>query len=237
MFKQVITLFRGAAHDASEDFTDRNAIPLLRQQIRDASAALLSARKAVAIAMVQHEQEQKQHKNIIAQIKDLEARTFAALEQGQEALAQEAAETISLLEAERDASQMSLDQSASEIERLKAMIRRSEMKIKELDRGQRLAVATDKTQRLREAVPHSGLSALNDAESTLKRLRTRQQQVDRSAELMDELAATGDPEAVKAKLAKAGCGASIESSANDVLKRLKQKMDNKKGEQDSNQDQ
>ncbi len=224
MFRQVMTLIRGAAHEASEDFTDRNALPLLRQQIREAATALQAARKAVAVAMVQDEREQKQHKRVLGQISDLEGRAVAALEQGRDDLAQEAAESIAFLERERESGQAALDSFSSEIRRLKNIVRRSEMRLKELDRGQRVAVATDQTQKLRHSLPDSGLSALGEAEDTLERLRRRQQQSDRTGEIMDELANEGSPEKVSERLAQAGCGKPLHSGADDVLARLKKKM-------------
>jgi len=225
MFKQVVTLFKGAANDASEEFVGRNALPLLRQQIREAAEALQAARKAVAIAMTQNEQEVKQYERVISRITDLETRTIAALEQGKHELAREAAETISFLEMERDASHSALESFADEIKRLKNIIRKSELKLKELTRGQRLAVATDKTQRLRDAVPGSGLSALNEAGETLENLRKRQAEIERTAELMNELAVSGDPAGISKKLAKAGCGAPLKSGVDDVLERLRKKSE------------
>ncbi len=67
MFKQIVTLFRGAAVDAGEEFTDRHAITLLRQQIRDCANAVAASRKAVAIAIAQNEQEAIQHKRLYSE--------------------------------------------------------------------------------------------------------------------------------------------------------------------------
>ena len=103
MFKTIITLFRGATHDAEEAFSDRHALAILNQQMRDSAVAVEQARKAVAIAMAQNRQEADQFDRLVARIADLEARTIAAIEQEKEDLAREAAETIALLEAERDA--------------------------------------------------------------------------------------------------------------------------------------
>ena len=40
MFNVILTLIRGRAYDAEEAFIDRNAVPLLAQQIRDAANAI-----------------------------------------------------------------------------------------------------------------------------------------------------------------------------------------------------
>lgn len=228
MFKQIVTLFRGAAVDASEEFTDRHAITLLRQQIRDCANAVAASRKAVAVAIAQNEREATQHKKLLTQIADLEARTVKAMERGEEKLALEAAETIAHLEAERDVSAQAQAQFEAEITRLKNSVRNAEMKLKELQRGQRLAVATDKTQKMRLVNPASGLSDLKEAEETLLRLRVRQQQIDATSNAMAEMEETGNPASITEKLAEAGCGEPLKSSAQDVLERLKNKKSKKK---------
>lgn len=224
MLKQFFALVRGRSYEAAETVVDRNALVILRQQIRDCADAIAAARRAVAIAIAQNEQEVAQFKKLVVRIDDLEKRTIAAIEQGQNELAREAAETIAMLEAERDASSEAQKSFSTEIERLKRIIRVSEMRLRELQRGQRIVAAVDSTQRLRESAPGSTLSALRDAEETLLRLRTRQKQIDATAAAMAEMEQSGDPAAVSEKLAAAGCGAPLRSSADAVLERLTKTM-------------
>ncbi|ESY11072.1 PspA/IM30 family protein [Mesorhizobium sp. C386A] len=224
MLKQFFALVRGRSYEAAEAVVDRNALIILRQQIRDCADAIAAARRAVAIAIAQNEQEVAQYKKLVLRIDDLEKRTIAAIEQGQNELAREAAETIAMLEAERDASAEAQKSFGTEIERLKRIIRVSEMRLRELQRGQRIVAAVDSTQRLRESAPGSSLSALRDAEETLLRLRTRQKQMDDTAAAMAEMEQSGDPAAVSEKLAAAGCGAPLRSSADAVLERLTKTM-------------
>lgn len=224
MLKQFFALVRGRSYEAAETVVDRNALVILRQQIRDCADAIAAARRAVAIAIAQNEQEVAQFKKLVVRIDDLEKRTIAAIEQGQNELAREAAETIAMLEAERDASGEAQKSFSTEIERLKRTIRVSEMRLRELQRGQRIVAAVDSTQRLRESAPGSSLSALKDAEETLLRLRTRQNQIDATAAAMAEMEQSGDPAAVSEKLAAAGCGAPLRSSADAVLERLTKTM-------------
>lgn len=224
MLKQFFALVRGRSYEAAETVVDRNALVILRQQIRDCADAIAAARRAVAIAIAQNEQEVSQFKKLVVRIDDLEKRTIAAIEQGQNELAREAAETIAMLEAERDASSEAQKSFSTEIERLKRIIRVSEMRLRELQRGQRIVAAVDSTQRLRESAPGSSLSALKDAEETLLRLRTRQKQIDATAAAMAEMEQSGDPAAVSEKLAAAGCGAPLRSSADAVLERLTKTM-------------
>lgn len=220
MLKQFLALARGRLFEAAESAVDRNALPILRQQIRDCAEAIAAARKAVAIAIAQNEQEIEQHKKLVTRIDDLESRAVAALEQDRQALAREAAETIALLEAERDASDQAQNSFGEEIARLKRIVRESETRLRDLQRGERIAAAADRTQRLRSTAPSSSLSALKDAEATLSRLRTRQKQIDAAAIALDEMERSSDPAAIVGKLAAAGCGAPVRSSADQVLARL-----------------
>ena len=55
MLKQFFALMRGHSHEAAEAMVDRNALVILRQQIRDCADAIAAARRAVAIAIAQNE--------------------------------------------------------------------------------------------------------------------------------------------------------------------------------------
>ena len=224
MINQILTLFKGVATDKSEEFTDRHALLLLKQRIRDSAKAIETSRKAVAIAIAQNEQEVIQHSKLDKKITELETRTVEAMEQNKKTLALEAAEMIAVLEAERDTSALAQCEFTKEIERLKNIVRKAESRLKELQRGQRLATAVNHTQKLRNTHPGSNISDLKDAEETLQRLRVRQQQIDTAAQAIDEMDSYSDPVAMTQKLAEAGCGAPIKSSGQDVIDRLNMQM-------------
>jgi phage shock protein A len=224
MFKLISILLRGRAHDAEQAFADRNAVPLLSQQIRDAAQSIQSARRSVAVAIAQNEQEKVQHGTIVARIDDLENRASAALAKGNEVLAREAAEAIAYLEAERDASEKAQGQFTQAIDKLKGIVRASEARLQELQRGERLARATQEAQKLDVAVAGPGLATLDDAEETLARLRLRQSQNELTAAALKEMEGAVRPAGIIEKLANAGCGAPLRSSADDVLARLKSRI-------------
>ncbi|NJM84641.1 MAG: PspA/IM30 family protein [Tabrizicola sp.] len=223
MFKQIVTLIRGRQHDAAEAFTDANAMALLRQQIRDAASAVEASRRAVALAMAQGEREANQRRRLEGQIADLETRTMAALTQGQEELARAAAETIAHLEAERDTAARAGEAYGTEIARLRTHLREAETRLRALERGQRLAFATDQTQRLRRQIPAAGVAAISEAEATLKRLEDRQARIEATDMALIELDGQSSAEQLREKLAAAGCGTPIRVGAEDVLARLKAK--------------
>ncbi|MFN5716319.1 MAG: PspA/IM30 family protein, partial [Bradyrhizobium sp.] len=84
-------------------------------------------------------------------IADLEVRASAALEGGREDLAREAAQAIANLEAERDAAMTARTLFATEITRLKRHVANAEARIAELDRGRRLARASEAVRSLRRS--------------------------------------------------------------------------------------
>ncbi|MEM7067862.1 MAG: PspA/IM30 family protein [Pseudomonadota bacterium] len=221
MFKSMFALIRGKSHETAQSVVDQNAMVILRQQFRDCVDAVSNAKRALAIAMAQHDKEKRQHEDLQSRIEDLEARTLQAMERGEEDLAMKAAETIATLEAERDASQQTLQRFNAEIDRLRKVINQSEARLRELKRGQRIADVTDKTQRLRQTNPTSGLSALKDAENTLSRLQDRQLEEDAAANAYDGMSNENCPDHIAQKLSEAGCGAPIKSTADQVLERLK----------------
>jgi len=59
MLKTIVTLFRGAAFRAEEEFADRSALLILDQQIRDSAAGIERAKRALAVAIAQDEAEGK----------------------------------------------------------------------------------------------------------------------------------------------------------------------------------
>jgi phage shock protein A len=220
MFKQIVTLIRGTSYEATESALVPHTHTILRQQIRDCAQALAAARYAVAVAQAQNAHEEASHKRILERIADLEFRTIAAVQQGKQDLAYEAAESIAVLEQERDSSLQVQQAYRSEIGRLKSIIRKSEFRLKDLERGQKLSAATAKAQKLRDHGAGSTLNTFTEAEATLARLRERQSHFDLTMDALDDMDRTRDPATITEKLAEAGCGPATKTRAEDVLKHL-----------------
>jgi hypothetical protein len=68
------------------------------------------------------------------------------------------------------------------------------------------------------------INALKDAEATLSRLQVRQREIDVAAIALAEMEATSDPSVIAERLAEAGCGPATKSRAEDVLKRLSERI-------------
>lgn len=227
MFKTLVTLFRGAAHDMAETAADCNIFAILNQQIRDCTRALEQARKALAVAMAQQEKESGHLVELNARIADLEERATQALAGGDDALAEEAAEAIAYLEADRDAGEEAQATFARESKRLRKIVRSSEARLVELRRGQKIAVAADKANRLRgDEIAPDGRSAasLEEAERTLARLRERQQDFERTLGALETLDPATSPANLSERMAEAGFGPPARVTKNDVLERLKRRV-------------
>jgi phage shock protein A len=226
MFKTVFTLFRGTVAVAEEHLEDRTALLILDQQMRDAAAAVDRSKRTLALAIAQDQQEGRRLEATNARIADLEVRATAALDGGREDLAREAAHQIANLEADRDAAMTARTLFAQEIARLKRHVSNAEARLTELDRGRRIARASESVRALRRsgieaARPYE--STLPEAENTLKRLRERQLEAQAADEALVELDAASGPLAVAEKLAEQGFGPRLKTTADDVLARLNAK--------------
>lgn len=226
MFKTVITLLRGRAHEAEERLADHHALSLLDQQMRDAAGAVDRARKALAVAIAQDKQEERKLEAARAQIADLEQRAVAALQGGREDLAERAAQTIAELEADAGAAQKARGIFATEIARLEAHVRKQGARLAELERGRRIAraaqaVRVSRRGRIEEAPCHQ--STLSEAEATLARLREKQTEAEIAEAALDGLEAEPKAETLAEAMSREGFGPAAQPRAADVLARLKEK--------------
>lgn len=223
MLKTLITLMRGGVAKAAEDVADRNALLILDQQIRDGGAAFDRAKKALAVAIGQDRQEAARISATTSRIADLEQRVIAALAANDEDAAREGAETLAVLEGDRDAAQSARSLFAAEIMKLRRHVTQAQVRLGELDRGRRIARASEAVRDLRrgrveDARPYE--ATLAEAETTLKRLRERQMEADAADQAFDELdgAAT---ETVTERLAAKGYGNRLRPSPDAILERLR----------------
>lgn len=223
MLKMFLTFVRGGAAVAEERFADRNALLILDQQMRDAAAAFERAKKALAIAIAQDRQETERLAASHARVADLENRVAAALVAGDESLAREGAEAVAALEADREAAASAQALFATEILRLRRHVAQAQARIAELDRGRRLARASEAVRQMRQGRIEPGPAheaTLAEAEQTLKRLRERQVAADAAESALDELDGAVAA-SVTEKLAAKGFGPRLRTTAEDVLERLR----------------
>jgi phage shock protein A len=220
MFKQIVTMVRGKANDAAEAAIDNNALSLLRQQVRDCAQALNVARRSASLAIAQHDQEARQLNKLVEQVARLEARAVDAIRENRLDLAHETASAIARMEQERDAATIAQLEFSMEIDKLKATVREGERRLRELERGQRLAATAQNALRLRQSKPTLGLAALSDAEQTLARLRDRQTQEEVAEAALADLQIAWCPDGLEQRLIEAGCGPETINRADQIMARL-----------------
>ena len=126
--------------------------------------------------------------------------------------------------AERDAALTARNLFATEIGRLRSYVTQGEARIAAVDRGRRIARAAEAVRRTRRgrteaALPHE--ATLAEAETTLARLRERQTEAAAADEALDQIETATAPIAAAERLAAAGFGPRIRSTADDVLARLR----------------
>ena len=235
MLKTLITLVRGRTSQIAEEVADQNALLILDQQMRDATGALDRAKKALAVAIAQENQEDQRLDATHSRISDLETRAVAAIDAGRDDLATEAAETIAALEAERDASLTARALFATEIAKLKGHVLQQQMRLSQLERGRQIARAAEAVRVTRRGrIENASIFAgtLAEAESTLARLREHQVEADIAEAAFEALDAATSPIAVAEKLSAEGFGPRLRPSVADVLARLKERAT--RGKPDSN---
>jgi phage shock protein A len=224
MLKTLVTLMRGSTEAVMEEVADRNALLILDQQVRDATGTLDKAKRALAFVIAQDQQEGSRLARLESQIVDLEARVIAAIEAGREDLATEGATAIARLEADRDAARNARSLFAAEIAKLRDYLRQAKGRIVEIDRGRRLARATEAVRHVRRgrvegAMPHRG--TLSEAEQTLRRLQERQEAASIADEALSQLDEATAPASAVERLAAEGFGAPMHATSAQVITRLK----------------
>lgn len=221
MIDRLIATLKGLIYRATEDAGDEYDLALLSQQLREAGATVRSARKAVALATAQHEQDRNRITRIADSIRDLEERTVAALSKGNDRLAREGAEAIAILEDEHLALSASTEAFGTDLRTLNGNLRRAEAHLRELERGQKTASVRESVR----AAGSFGVAAdhvpLAHAQETLERINDRQERGALADKALANLTVVESPRELAARLADAGCGAPLRSSADAVLDRLK----------------
>ncbi len=225
MIKSFWTLVRGTVYAVEQEAVDRSALLVLDQHIRDAAAGIERAKRALAVAIAQDEAEGRRLDSTLSRIADLEDRATAALAGGREELATEAAEAIAMMEADRDAMREARAVFAKEIARLRRDVNGASHRLRELERGRRIATAAESVRRLRYdgTAPDHGAAGLAEAEATLRRLRERQTEDAAADAAMETLDAGTAGTSIADRLEAEGFGRRTKPTAASVLDRLRQR--------------
>lgn len=172
---------------------------------------------------MQAARKQDATKNDIA---ENEQYAMKALEQDNEALAQEVAEKISNLEVMLGEQQQIHDSCAAHIEKLKGQIHSAERQISENERQLNMIKTTESVHKATSAISDNFVSSgskIVNAKESLERIKKRQQMREDKLKAAQELNEDNFDQSLQAKLKEAGIASNSSSSANAVLERLKKK--------------
>lgn len=198
------------------------SLPFLREEIREASRTVRDVRQATAVVSAHCILEKKKLKNIKDQIIDLESRTLEALAAKRDDLARQAAGVLVKLHREV----LSLSQSVTVYEVEEARLREQliviEERLRDLDRGERVAKAKDIGNRVC-GVNVLQTQGLENAENLLKKIQERQEIECMTRDAVMSLKFEEQTGSVCEKLADAGFGKSSHLGVETILEDLRRR--------------
>lgn len=223
IWTKIITLFRGAAHEAGTAVVDANAMRILDQEVRDAQNALLRARDDLAKIMAQRKIANDKLNDKKAKQVEYSNYIREALARDNRGLAQEVATKLATVEADIATEAKIIGEYDNSISKLQASSRQAETVIQRLKQQIDTVKATESVQRAQAALAaqHAGTGAkLGTALDSLERIKQRQTERAAQLSVAEEMAShTGEDADLQRRLAQAGIVPG-ESSADSILARF-----------------
>lgn len=226
VLRDMFTALKGGANEVGEAIVDANAIRILEQEIRDAEAAIGSAKQSLTRMKSSEIKLKREIASLEADVADYERKAMAALNAGEEALATEVAERIAELESERGekaGEQATLD---TEVHKIHTMIKARERTIQKNKRELDKVRTVQELQRATESVSKN-FAATGSSEhrvsKALERVKAKQQGWQDRMEAGEWLEGQEAGSDIDAKLRAKGIGGEG-GGASDVLARLKAKQ-------------
>ena len=222
MFGTLRTLMTGANARGEEHLRDVFAIELIDQKIREAETALKSAKVALAGLIQRERAETRQLDQLGKRIVDLTERARAALAEGREDLAQEAAQAIAQMENEERLRRETVQRLETRILHLRQSVETANRRIIDLKQGAVAARAARREQDIQKRLGrHLGTeNAFEEAQDLIERVLKRDDPFEQS-QILTEIDRGLDKADVADRLAAAGFGPATRTTAADVLNRLK----------------
>jgi len=226
MFKTLETLFRGASARAEDAVTDRYAIELIDQRLREGQAALQGAKGSLAQLIQRQRAEEKQISSLDGRIAELTESAALALNKGSETLANEAASAIARMENERRVRAGTLERIESRVVRLQASVETANRRMIDLSQGAIAAKAVRKEAATQSRINKTlaGTCSMDDAEALISRVMQADDPFEQS-EILCEIDTGLEGGDIAQKMADQGFGTTDKSTAASVLERLKAKQD------------
>lgn len=222
MFKTLTTLVNGANARAEERVRDRYSIELIDQKIREAEASLKAAKFSLASLIQRERSEVRQVEALSNRVSDLSARAKLALADDREDMALEAAGAIAQLENELMVRRTTVERLETRILKLRHSVEGANRRIVDLKQG---AIAARAAKKEMDIQRHLGRhvsqdTAFEEAEELIARVLNRDDPFEQT-QILREINEGLDRTDMTDRLAEAGYGDPLKSTAADVLQRLR----------------
>ncbi|MEL6371996.1 MAG: PspA/IM30 family protein [Pseudomonadota bacterium] len=221
MWKTITTIILGKQNRAEERLIEGNATIIIEQKLREATSGHETAKRTLAALLARTKADQRLLDGVENRIRDLEARTRKAIEEGKDALAQDAAQVLADLENERTVRREALTRAEEKAARMRLAVERTERQLIDLKQGLITAKAIESERSSMKAIKGdlSANSAIREGEAVLQRLLASDDPVE-EIEALEELEASLKGDNVVDRLAAEGCGPATKVRAEDILQRL-----------------
>jgi phage shock protein A len=220
MFNTLSTLIKGSQARANDRMRDHYAIDLIDQKIREADGSLKAAKATLASLILRHRNESKQVEGLDKRIIDLTSRAKAALEDGREDMATEAAIAIAQMENESTLRCETTNRLDTKITRLRHSVEAAHRRIIDLKQSAIAAKAVQAEQKMQSRLAPGIENSFEEAEELIARVMGRDDPFEQG-EVLRDINAALKHENIGDKLASKGYGLATKSTAADVLARLK----------------
>ena len=216
------TLFAGANARAEDRLRDVYAIELIDQKIRETEAQVAAAKSTLASLIQRRRSEQKLLDMLRTRIATIMDRARAAVDAGQDALAQEAAQAIAEMENECAIRQGTLDRLETQATRLQASVEAGHRRVIDLKQGalQARAIRQEQTMQSKLHSTRHGTSPADEAQDLIDRVVGKDDPLEQ-AQILADINAGLNHSGLEDRMAEAGFGPATKVTASDVLRRLK----------------
>lgn len=222
MLSTLRTLIAGAGASADEKMRDVYSIELIDQKIREAQGSLKAAKMTLASLIQRQRSEQRQADGLKTRIDDMLGRAQSAMDDGNESMAQEAANAVAQMENELALRSETLSGLDQKITRLRQSVEAGNRRIIDLKQGVITAKAVKSERAMQQRInsTFSGASSVEEAEELIARVLGKDDPFEQS-EILSDINRSLDHSSLGDRMADAGYGSSTRVTASDVLGRLK----------------
>ena len=222
-WSKVFTAIKGAVSETGETIADNQAIRIMDQELREASTEIDKAKTELTSIMAKRKGNARKVDELDKKIAEHEKFAAEALGKNDEDLARDICERIGIFDEQLEIEKSLLQNFTSSEKSLKANLKKSEARLKQLKQQQDVLKATEAVQKVQSNVASrfSGSSSkMGNAMDSLDRIKKRQQERSDRFASAEELAQEASGDDLDKRMQEAGIGGRG-SKADDVMARIK----------------